>query len=286
MKETLHTNPILELYNDNCIEVLKTLSDNSIDAIISDPPYEVTACDWDKGFLNKLEDFWEEWKRVLKENGVILINAREPFSAELIMSNKSWFKYDWIWNKHSGANFMNLDNAPFRIHEQILVFAKNGKFTFNPQRELRTPKSLKRNPQGEEGKIMHKKDKDIAHYKIPSLPTFLPADGSGLPKSIQDFGNPQERGAPWEKIYESGFSHPTRKPFKMLEYLINTYTNPNDWIFDGFAGSGTTGIASVYLNRNCILCETLKEYCEIIKKRASLIPTFLFKNYEEEKNDK
>jgi len=79
VKETLHTNPILELYNDNCIEVLKTLSDNSIDAIISDPPYEVTACDWDKGFLNKLEDFWEEWKRVLKENGVILINAREPF---------------------------------------------------------------------------------------------------------------------------------------------------------------------------------------------------------------
>jgi len=88
VKEILHTNPILELYNGDFLEVLKSLEDNSINAIITDPPYEVTACDWDKGFLNNLDNYWEEWKRVLKDNGVILLNAREPISAELIMSIK------------------------------------------------------------------------------------------------------------------------------------------------------------------------------------------------------
>ena len=127
-----------QIYQGDCLEVMQDIDDKSIDMILCDLPYGTTACKWDN--VIPFEPLWTQYKRIIKDNGAIALTASQPFTTDLINSNRGWFKYEWIWNKGTGANFMNLKNQPSKIHETILIFAQNGKFTFNPIRVLRNEK--------------------------------------------------------------------------------------------------------------------------------------------------
>ena len=133
--------PKIELIQGDCLEKMKDIPDGSVDMILCDLPYGTTACKWDT--IIPFEPLWEQYKRIIKDNGAIVLTASQPFTSALVMSNPKLFKYEWIWDKKRGANFANVKTQPFKEHENILVFAK-GKTTYNPIKIIRTEASLKR----------------------------------------------------------------------------------------------------------------------------------------------
>jgi len=172
------------------------------------------------------------------------------------------FKYDWIWNKVTGANFANISNRPFKTHEDVLVFSQTPKFTFNPIRTPRTKKSLKRHPDGLSGLI--KKSVYAKHYgDYPLRDSVLANDGKKHPVDIITFSKMAEKR-------DCKNSHATKKPVGLFEYLIRTYTNEGDLVFDGFGGSGTTAIAAHRAKRNFIVIEKDIEYYEKSKQRLEI----------------
>ena len=244
-----------KLFLGDCLEVMPGLE--TVDLILADPPYGITACRWDS--IIPLEPMWEQLKRLTKTNGVIVMTASQPFTTTLVSSNKGMFRYEWIWNKVNGANFMNLKNRPFKTQEQILVFSETANFTFNPIKTMRTEASLQRDPVGS---IVNRKiySKDVEHYGAKRSETLtVSADGTKHPVDIIKF-----------TIHEKGryqFKHPTKKPVALMEYLVKTYTNKNEKILDFTIGSGTTAVACERLNRRWIGIEISEEYCEIAAKR-------------------
>lgn len=185
--------------------------------------------------------------------------ASQPFTSALVMSNLKMFKYEWIWNKVNGSNFMNIKNRPFKTQEQVLIFSKTAHFVFNPQKIMRTKKSLQRDPVGS---IVNRKlySKSIEHYGAKrSEVLILGADGLKHPVDIIKFS-----------IWEEGryqFKHPTKKPVALMEYLVRTYTNKNEKVLDFTIGSGTTAVACERLDRRWIGIEIEEKYCEIAAKR-------------------
>jgi site-specific DNA-methyltransferase (adenine-specific) len=250
----------------DCLDVMRDIPDKSIDLILTDPPYGITACQWDK--VVNLDKMWTELKRIGKENCVFVFVSSLIFAVSLIRSNPKWFRYEWIWNKVNGSNFLNLKNRPFKTHELILVFSKNSSFVFNPKRVWRTEKSLKRDPVGN---IKFRKlySFNVEYYGIKRNNTLsLKSDGLKHPTSILTF-TVHEKGR-----YE--FKHPTKKPVALFEYLVRTYSDEDNLVLDCFAGSGTTGVACKNLNRNFILIEKEGKYCEVARKRILTIPDSLF----------
>ena len=126
--------PVLHL--GDCLEVMKDIPDGSIDAVITDPPYGTTACKWDN--VISFETLWEQYKRIIKDNGAIVLFGSEPFSSYLRMSNIKWFKYDWIWDKKKGGNIMNLKKQPYKTHEIISVFNSNNYYPIMEAQKERT----------------------------------------------------------------------------------------------------------------------------------------------------
>jgi len=249
--------PDVELWQGDCLELIPDIPDGSVDMILADPPYGTTACKWDS--VIPLEPMWEQLKRVIKKNGAIVLTASQPFTTVLISSNMGMFKYEWIWDKVGGANFMNLKNRPFKTQEQILVFSKTANFTFNPIRAYRSSGSLKRHPEGiavDRELPPHK----LEHYQTETHSRLkLSADGMKHPIDIIRFS-----------VHENGrykIKHPTKKPMALMEYLIKTYTNEGETVLDFCMGSGTTGVACRNLNRNFIGIEKDLEYFEIAKRR-------------------
>jgi len=256
------------IYNEDCIgeRGMRILPDKSIDMILCDLPYGTTACKWDK--IIPLEPMWEQLKRIIKPNGVIALTASQPFTTTLISSNMKMFKYEWIWNKVGGSNFLNLKNRPLKTQEQILIFSKTANFTFNPIRIPRTKKSLKRSKAGTTS--YRDVSLPIEHYGIKSTKGLkFATDGMKHPIDIIKFS-----------VHEKGrykIKHPTKKPLALMEYLIKTYTNEGETILDFAFGSGTTLVACVKLNRHYIGFETNPKDCEIAKKRLSEIQLELIK---------
>ena len=170
------------------------------------------------------------------------------------------FKYEWIWNKVNGANFMNLKNRPLKTQEQVLIFSETANFTFNPARVFRSDKSLKRDPIGSivDRKIYSNK---VEHYGASRNKTLtVSVDGKKHPIDIIKF-----------TIHEKGrykIKHPTKKPVALIEYLIKTYTNEGETVLDFCMGSGTTLVACQNLNRNGIGIEKDPDYFEIAKERV------------------
>lgn len=235
----LETNKI---YSGNCLEVMKDIDDKSIDMILCDLPYGTTACKWDT--VIPFEPLWEQYKRVIKDNGAIVLTASQPFSSALVMSNPKWFKYEWIWEKSKASGYLNSKLMPLVSHENILVFGK-GKVKYNPQMVSGKPynKGFGHRPTEVYGK---------------QTATLVKNDtGNRFPRTVQYFVTAEREG----KL------HPTQKPIALFEYLVNTYTDENDVVLDNCAGSGTTGVACKNTNRNFILIEQEEKYCEISRKR-------------------
>lgn len=246
------------ILNCDCLEGMKFIADKSIDMILCDLPYGTTACKWDT--IIPFDKLWEQYKRIIKDNGAIVLTASQPFTSALVMSNIKLFKYQWIWEKNKGANFMSIKYQPIKFHEDILVFSKGGCNT-----NTKTP--IKYNPQGViwQNKIKYRKE-DMKKEGINKYNSFKEGDyeskGQNYPKSIIKFNS--DKGL-----------HPTQKPVKLFEYLIKTYTNEGETILDNCAGSFTTAIACDNLKRKWICMEQDTKYCEIGLKRILENPNFV-----------
>ena len=231
-----------KIYLGDCLEVMKQIDDQSIDMILCDLPYGITACKWDA--IISFDLLWEQYKRIIKDNGAIVLTAAQPFTSALVMSNIKMFKYEWIWDKKISSGMSYARFQPMRQHENIIVFC-NGKTIYNPQM-VKRDKPIKGGGMSK-GEVTNNQNlialKKTYNYKNPT--TII----------IED------------KIRKDSL-HPTQKPVALFEYLIKTYTNEGDLVLDNCEGSGTTGIACINTNRNFILIEKEEKYVEIAKKRV------------------
>ena len=241
---------MIDLINGDCLEVMKTMPNASIDAIITDPPFGTTACKWDS--VVPFEPMWEQLNRIIKANGAIVLFGCEPFSSALRMSNIKNYKYDWIWDKHIPRNFINAKLMPMNKHEIISVFSKTGKLPrYIPQMTLRdkaiTVKNYAKRGSDSSYRITNDGNRNLNSYTY----THKHPDTIILGK--------------W--IANSGKQHPTQKPVPLMEYLIKTYTNENETVLDFTMGSGTTMVACQNTNRNGIGIEQDDKYFKIAEQR-------------------
>lgn len=237
---------MIELYNADCLEKMKDIADKSVDMILADLPYGTTACKWDT--IIPFEPLWEQYKRIIKDNGAIVLTASQPFTSALVISNVRMFKYCWVWNKVRPFGFLDSKIRPMKKHEDIIIFSKAG--CSNGSNPL-----MKYNPQGlVYSPRINKKSKSNILNSEPKI-SAVQSDYTNYPNSILEFSPDKNIG------------HPTQKPVALFEYLIKTYTNENDLVLDNVMGSGTTGVACKNLNRNFIGIELDKTYFEIAKKR-------------------
>ena len=243
-KELLGSLELNRIYQRDCIEGMVLIPDKSIDMILCDLPYGTTSCKWDT--VIPFEPLWEQYERIIKDNGAIVLTASQPFTSALLMSNPKLFRYEWVWQKTLFANFMHLKRQPAKKHENILVFYKKQP-TYNPQMEKGSP--YENNRKKREHKIE-------GTYGKVSDRTDVKNSGVRYPSSIQLFSNPNNNNV-----------HPTQKPVSLFEYLIKTYTNEGEIILDNCMGSGTTAIAALNTNRKFIGFETEPAYIEIANKR-------------------
>ena len=245
----------MKLINDDCLKVLPTLSDKSVDLILTDPPYGTTQCKWDS--IIPFEPMWKELKRIIKDNSAIIFTASQPFTSSLIMSNVEMFKYEWIWQKAVGSNFAVLKYQPMKEHENIIVFSRKTHKYF-PIKEKRKGSGASRMNYGHNGSITGETTgtQNFKGWKVGKYDKQL-----RNPSSVQYFNNREaNRGL-----------HPPQKPIALLEYLIKTYTNENDTVLDFTMGSGSTGVAAKNLNREFIGIELDKNYFDMAKKRIEEI---------------
>ena len=235
-----------EVWQGDCLELMKNIPNGSIDAVIADPPYGTTACKWDT--VIPFEPMWEQLKRVIKPNGAIVLFGSQPFASALVMSNPRMFKYEWVWEKSHPTGLFSAKYQPMKYHENIVVFGK-GKAKYNPQMW--------------NGNKNHRPETKIyttSHYGNDTVFTGDKLNGIKYPKSLLKLDSENR----------VGLLHPTQKPVALMEYLIKTYTNEGETVLDFTAGSGTTGVACQNLNRNFILIEKELKYVEIIKQRLAL----------------
>lgn len=236
---------MIDLIQGDCLQEMQNIPDKSIDAIICDLPYGTTACKWDT--VIPFEPLWEQYKRVIKDNGAIVLFASQPFTSALVMSNPKMFRVEWIWEKDKCSNFFMAKKHPLKAHENIIVFSKKGSF-YNPQKTTgHKPANYTR----------AKSLKGREHYLIDGKPSHGQTDR--YPRSVQKFN-----------VHNSAFGqlHPSQKPIELLEYLVLTYTNEGDIVLDNTMGSGTTAIACMNTNRNFIGIELDEHYFAIAKKRV------------------
>ena len=242
--------PLIKLYEGDCLEIMPTLLDKSIDMILCDLPYGTTACKWDT--IIPFEPLWKEYKRLIKDNGAIVLTASQPFTSALVMSNPGWFKYEWIWEKDKPSNFALANKQAMKYHENILVFSP------------RTPKYNKQITYGHKPMNAQAIYGRTFHGSVPSLNVserYIGGKTERNPSSIIKVNTVKHNSA------DSSGLHPTQKPVALFEYLILTYSNEGDTVLDNCAGSGTTGVACLNTKREGILIEKDVKYCEIIRQR-------------------
>ena len=232
----------MELIQGDCLEVMKNIPSASVDMILCDLPYGTTRNKWDT-CLN-LGKLWEQYKRIIKDNGAIVLFSQMPFTAALVMSNPKMFRYEWIAEKSLATGFLNAKRMPMKAHENILVFYKKLP-TYNAQMTKGKPYSITRRDIG--GQYLH---------EFESIETKN--EGTRCPRDVlRDLWQPYCGG----KMY-----HPTQKPVPLLEYLIKTYTNEGDTVLDNCMGSGSTGVACVNTKRDFIGVELDENYFDIARR--------------------
>lgn len=226
-------------YNDDCLNTLKIIPNNSVDMVLCDLPYGTTKNKWDCNI--PLEPLWEQYERIIKQNGCIALFAQTPFDKVLGASNLKMLKYEWIWQKQQGTGFLNAKKMPLKIHENILIFY-NKPPIYNPQ--MRTGFKPYKCASG----------KGSSNYGS-QVSVVTENDGERYPIDIITYP------------YDKQKLHPTQKPVALCEYLINTYTNENDLVLDNCMGSGSTGVACVNTNRRFVGIEIEDKYYNIANER-------------------
>ena len=237
---------MIQLFKGDCLELMKSIPDGSIDAIITDPPYGTTACKWDS--VIDFELMWEQLNRIIKPNGAIVLFGSEPFSSALRMSNIKNYKYDLVWKKERPTNPLNVKKQPPRYFENISVFYSKQP-TYNPQMVKRKLENKRNN----KPRVLKDETKNIDTNKYNDRVLSGSNDLIYQP-NVLEF--PMQRG-----------KHPTQKPVALIEYLIKTYTNENETVLDFTMGSGSTMVACQNTNRNGIGIEQDDKYFEIAKQR-------------------
>jgi adenine-specific DNA methylase/DNA modification methylase len=232
------------IFHSDCIVGMKALPEKSIDLILTDLPYGLTECKWDS--IIPLKELWEQYKRLIKPTGAIVLFGQQPFSSMLVSSNYEMFKYSLVWKKTKTGNFAQ---APYRFlceHEDILVFSygkvtKNGnpRMTYNPQGTTECNKTMK----GKTGTTSHREGRATQSDYVQTVTNY--------PRSILEFGS------------EGKAEHPTQKPIELCKYLIRTYTNQGDIVLDSCMGSGTTAVAAVQTGRTYVGYEKEEKYYQI-----------------------
>lgn len=229
-----------KIYNKNCLEGMKRISDGAVDMILTDLPYGITDAPFD--IRIPFEPMWEQFKRVTKHNAAIVLFSQMPFGAELIMSNRKMFRYEWIIEKTVGGGFLNAKKMPLRRHENILVFYR-ALPTYNPQWTFKKP--YKTAPRS-----------FSVNYANQKPTVQISEDGRRYPGDILKFTFPHSQ-------------HSQRKPVALLEYLIKTYTNEGELVLDATIGSGSTAVACINTGRHFIGFETEKKFCDIANERIA-----------------
>ena len=241
-----------ELYNGDCLIEMQNIPDKSIDCIICDLPYgtqKKNGLEWDIAI--PFDKLWEQYNRIIKDNGAIVLFGVEPFSSMLRMSNLAMYKYDWVWDKKNGANFAQAPYMPLKNVENICIFSKATIAQNSKNRMIYFP-------QGVEKCFKMQKGRESNSFRQNRAPQkdFI-QDTTNYPKQIIQFTK------------DSNVVHPTQKPVALLEYLIKTYSNEGDTILDNTMGSGSTGVACVNTNRNFIGIELNKKYFDIANNRIN-----------------
>lgn len=238
-----------KVYFGDCLELMKDIEDKSIDMILCDLPYGTTACKWDT--IIPFEPLWEQYRRIIKDNGAIVLTASQPFTSALVMSNINWFRYEWVWIKEKATGFAFSKKQPMRRKEDVLVFYKNqpiynfqGKKLDNPYKHT-LPISKSESGGITTSNLNEDGSRQYAEYTHKTKDNVIILSRDNANKGI----------------------HPTQKPVALFEYLIKTYTNEDDLVLDNCAGSGTTAIACLNTNRNYVLMEKERKYFDITNER-------------------
>jgi len=235
----------------DCLELMQDIPNGSIDMILCDLPYGTTACKWDT--IIPFDKLWEHYERIIKPNGAIVLTASQPFTSALVMSKPKWFRHEWIWQKNRGSNFALLNWQPFKEHESVLVFSKETA-NYYPIKEERSESGKSRCAYTFNNKVTSETINSQTFYNQEGERRSLD-EKLRNPSSIQKFNT------------EVGL-HPTQKPTALFEYLIRTYTNEGELVLDNAAGSGTTAIACLNMNRQFIVMEKEQKYYDFILKRV------------------
>ncbi|MGI6636761.1 MAG: DNA-methyltransferase [Minisyncoccales bacterium] len=241
------------LYNMDCLEGMKLIDDKSIDMILCDLPYGTTKCKWD--VVIPFKPLWEQYERVIKDNGAIVLFGKEPFSSQLRVSNLDMYRYDWIWVKDTKSNFMQANHQPLNNIELISVFGKGY------VRSIKDKVMMTYNPQFTEGK----------EYKLPKVSKTTDLFGENHKNGVyKHYDRDTSKRYPYNIIQfnmDKPKVHPTQKPVALFEYLIKTYTNEGETVLDNCMGSGTTAIACINTNRKYIGFELDTGYFNIATER-------------------
>lgn len=240
-----------KIYNMDCLEGMKLIPDKSIDMILCDLPYGTTQCKWDT--IIPFKPLWEAYKRIIKDNGAIVLTASQPFTSKLVMSNIKMFKYEWVWEKSQGVNFAQSNFMPLLKTESVLVFGAFGMSNNSKTKGIYNLDGLVEINKTKKGKT------NTQHRQSDANPVHI-QKYCNFPTNILK-GYKQERGL-----------HPTQKPVALFAYLIKTYTNEGELVLDNCMGSGTTAKACQELGRNFIGFELSKEYCEVADARLREVP--------------
>lgn len=233
----------------DCLEVMKDLPDKSIDMILCDLPYGTTACKWD--VIIPFELLWEQYERIIKNNGAIVLTATQPFTSKLICSNLKLFKYNWTWDKGRVGGFTSVKLKPLKLFEDICIFSFGKTANCNENNMKYYPQDLIK-----VNKIStSSNDKSKTGYSRPSQTEKYLQEYTNYPKQLIKFPLDKNR------------IHPTQKPVALFEYLIKTYTNEGEMVLDNCIGSGTTAIAAHNTGRFFIGIEKEPKYCEIARQR-------------------
>ena len=237
-----------KIYNEDCLEGMKRIPDKSVDMILCDLPYGTTACNWDT--IIPFEPLWEQYNRIIKDNGAIVLFGSEPFSSNLRMSNIGGYKYDWIWDKRIPSGMSYARFQPMRRTENVMIFTADGKKTiYYPQLELRD-----------------KPIKNGGNKYSPSAPIQASKEGKEYKKT---YTHKQPTNLLQFDKVRNGTIHPAQKPVALFEYLIRTYTDEGETVLDNCMGSGTTAIASMNTGRNFIGFELDETYFNLANERIA-----------------
>ena len=268
---------MFELYCGDCLVEMDQVADGSVDLILCDLPYGTTdrkgisdkgdnrVLSWDT--IIPLDKLWEQYRRVLKPSGAVVLTADQPFTSQLVLSNLEWFKYEWIWKKRKVTGFLHANARPMKETEDILVFSPMGasggsvkvnkNMTYNPQ-GLIEKKVKKKNNAKRLGKFLHQPEHMGEGNKLLHE-TEYEQKWTNYPSEIIEFG------------LDRNVIHPTQKPVALMEYLIKTYSNEGETVLDNCMGSGTTGVACKKTNRNFIGIEKETEYFTQAKERIESV---------------